>query len=134
MVEELKDYNSILSKIQTTQDNLEKQEEELYKKRVAVFDKSINLVEIEQKTREQAAKDEYEQVRLAIEKELTNRKIKSAEKKRLLELEKLNESNLIRLSDISWKALLLATIGLLERPWMLDELIRLLDPRSCNLL
>lgn len=100
LVEELKDYESILRQIQTTAENLNKSEDEVYKKRAEVFDKSINLVEIEQKTREEAIINEYKAVETAITKELTQRKIKTEEKKRLLELEKLNEANLTRALSI----------------------------------
>jgi hypothetical protein len=98
--DELKDYDSILSKIQQTQEDNRKSEEELYKQRVEVFDKSIDLVEVEQKTREEAAIKEYEAVRIAIQKELEAKKISKEEKKRLNELEKLNEQNLTKALDI----------------------------------
>jgi hypothetical protein len=96
----LKDYESILNKIQSVQEENKKQEEELYKKRAEVFDKTINLVEVEQKTREEAAKAEYESVRIAITKELEAKKISKEEKKRLNELEKLNEENLTKSLNI----------------------------------
>lgn len=92
----LNDYESILNKIKTTQEDNKKQEEELYKKRSEAFDKTINLIEVEQKTREEAAIKEYEAVRLAITKELTAKKVSKEEKKRLNELEKLNEENLTK--------------------------------------
>jgi hypothetical protein len=96
----LKDYESILNKIRATEEDNKKAEEEIFKKRAENFDKTVNLVEVEQKTREQAAIDEYNAVKIAIDKELTARKIKSEEKKRLLELEKLNEANLTKTLQI----------------------------------
>ena len=92
----LNDYESILNKIRSNQEENKKQEDELYKKRSEAFDKTINLIEVEQKTREEAAIKEYEAVRLAITKELTAKKISKEEKKRLNELEKLNEENLTK--------------------------------------
>ena len=98
--DELKDYESILNKIRQGEEDNRKSQEELFKKRAEVFDKSINLVEVEQKTREQAAIDEFNAVKLAIEKELNQRKIKAEEKKRLIELEKLNEALLTKTLQI----------------------------------
>jgi hypothetical protein len=96
----LKDYESILNQIRSTQEENRKQEEELYKQRVEVFDKTIDIIEIEQKTREEAAIKEYEAVRIAIQKELEAKKISKEEKKRLNELEKLNEENLTKSLNI----------------------------------
>ena len=98
--DQLKDYESILNKIRQGEEENKKAEDELFKKRAEVFDKTINLVEVEQKTREQAAIDEFNAVKLAIEKELTQRKIKAEEKKRLIELEKLNEALLTKTLQI----------------------------------
>jgi len=96
----LKDYESILNQIRSTQEENRKQEEELYKQRVEVFDKTIDIIEIEQKTREEAAIKEYEAVRIAIQKELEAKKISKEEKKRLNELEQLNEENLTKSLNI----------------------------------
>ena len=96
----LKDYESILNQIRSTQEENRKQEEELYKQRVEVFDKTIDIIEIEQKTREEAAIKEYEAVRIAIQKELEAKKISKEEKKRLNELEQLNEQNLTKALDV----------------------------------
>ena len=98
--EDLKDYESILRSIQSQQENNQKQEEDLYKLRVENFDKTFDLAEFETKTKEEQAKKQYEAVKTAIDKELTASKIKSEEKKKLLELEKLNEANFTKALSI----------------------------------
>ena len=91
---ELKDYDSILNKINATQEENKKQEEELYKLRSETFDKTINLVDSEQKIREEASVKEYEAVKISINKELQSKKISQEETKKLNELSLLNEQNL----------------------------------------
>ena len=98
--DELKDYESILNKIRQGEEENKKAEDELFKKRAEVFDKTINLVEVEQKTREEAAIKEYNAVQIAIEKELTAKKISAEEKKRLNNLSLLNEANLTKALSI----------------------------------
>lgn len=94
--DELNDYESILNKILGVQQENQKEEEDIFKKRAEVFDKTINLVEVEQKSREEAAVKQYEAIRIAIDKELTKKKISAEEKKRLNELEALAEQELTR--------------------------------------
>lgn len=98
--EDLKDYESILRVIQTQQENNVKQEEDLYKKRVENFDKTFDAVEFETKLIQEQAKKQYEAVKASIDKELTAKKIKAEEKKKLLELEKLNEANFTKALSI----------------------------------
>ena len=93
---ELKDYDSILNKINATQEENKKQEEELYKLRSETFDKTINLVDSEQKIREEASVKEYEAVKISINKELQAKKISQEETKKLNELSLLNEQNLTK--------------------------------------
>ena len=92
--EELKDYESIYRSIQSVVDDNTKMEEELYKKRAENFDKTIDLVELEQKTKEEAAIKQYEAIKTAIDKELTKEKLKKEEKKKLNEAIVENEKAL----------------------------------------
>jgi hypothetical protein len=96
----LKDYDSILSKIQQTEEENTKSREELFRKEAEYFDKTIDLVEVDQRVREEAAIQNYNNVKTAIDKELTAEKIKAEEKKKLLNLQKLNEENLTKFLQI----------------------------------
>ena len=124
----LKDYESILNKIRQTEEENKKQQDEIFKKRAENFDKTINLVEVEQKTREQAAIDEYNAVKIAIDKELQAKKISVEEKKRLNELTKRNEAVLTESLNIENERRLLdikiQTVKIIEENQKRIELLK----------
>jgi hypothetical protein len=84
-----KAYEEILNKIKATQEENKKQEEELYVARLQAFDKTADIIAVQQKLREEAAIKEFEAVRLSIEKEITEQKKKN-------ELLRLNEANMTK--------------------------------------
>ena len=126
--EALKDYESILNKIRQTEEENKKQQDEIFKKRAENFDKTINLVEVEQKTREQAAIDEYNAVKIAIDKELQAKKISVEDKKRLNELTKRNEAVLTESMNIENERRLLdikiQTVKIIEENQKRIELLK----------
>lgn len=83
--QELKDYESIYRSIQGVVEENTKLEESLYKKRSENFDKTVNLVELETKSKEEAAIKQYEAIKTAIDKEITKGKLRKEEKKKLNE-------------------------------------------------
>jgi|694.fasta_scaffold11342_10 hypothetical protein len=86
-------YDQILKQIQQTQEENKKQEDELYVKRLEIFDKTKDSIEEQQKLREEAAIKEFEAVRISIEKEVTEQKKKT-------ELLRLNEANMTKYFQI----------------------------------